>query len=165
MALLRNLPFVVRLPCVTKPTRVTAKSACVSTIHPHNTRQIGRYRAPLARCFQRSSALKCSGSKIKKNLISVTNYNCTFSTLKYEMRAQYFELNVWWWCSTHAFLINACFLHDVIQRFRSWSWFCYMFLNTRLELQWVEHGGGLAMDGGMYSIQIWMYRWLGANLR
>ena len=58
----------------------------VSTIHQHNTRQISQYRAPLAKCFQRSSALKCSGSKIYNNLISVTNYTCAFSTFKYEMR-------------------------------------------------------------------------------
>ena len=58
----------------------------VSTIHQHDTRQISQYRAPLAICFRRSSALKCSGSKIYNNLISVTNYTCAFSTFKYEMR-------------------------------------------------------------------------------
>ena len=57
----------------------------VSTIHQHNTRQISQYRAPLAICFQRSSALKCSGAKIYNNLISVTNYTCALPTFKYEM--------------------------------------------------------------------------------
>ena len=58
----------------------------VSTIHQHNTRQISQYRAPLAICFQRSSALKCSGAKIYNNLISVTNYTCALPIFKYEMR-------------------------------------------------------------------------------
>ena len=58
----------------------------VSTIHQNNIRQISQYRAPLAICFQRSFALKCSGPKIYNNLISVTNHICAFSTFKYEMR-------------------------------------------------------------------------------
>ena len=58
----------------------------VSSIHQHNTQQISQYRAPLAICFQRLSALKCSGAKIYNNLISsVTNYTCALPTFKYEM--------------------------------------------------------------------------------
>ena len=57
-----------------------------STIHQYNTRQISQYRAPLAICFQRSSALKCSGAKIYNDLISVTNYTCALPTFKYGMR-------------------------------------------------------------------------------
>ena len=58
----------------------------VSTIHQHNTPHISQYRAPLAIRFQRLSALKCSGTKIYNNLISVTNYTCALPTFKYEMR-------------------------------------------------------------------------------
>ena len=57
-----------------------------STIHEHHTRQNTHYRAPLARCVQRSSALRCTGVKINNSLFDYISYNCSYSTYKHEAR-------------------------------------------------------------------------------
>ena len=40
-----------------------------------------------------------------------------------------------------------------------------MFINTWFERLWVDHCGGLAMDGGACSIQICIYWWLDTGRR
>ena len=57
-----------------------------STIHEHHTQQNNHYRAPLARCVQRSLVLRCSGAKINNSLLDCTNHTCAYPTFKYEVR-------------------------------------------------------------------------------
>ena len=51
-----------------------------------STRQNNHYRASLARCVQRSCALRYSGVKINNSLFDCTNYNFAYSMFKYEAR-------------------------------------------------------------------------------
>ena len=57
-----------------------------STIHEHQTRKNSHYHSPLVRCVQRSCSLRCSWVKISNSHLDCTNYNCAYSTFKYEAR-------------------------------------------------------------------------------
>ena len=75
----------------------------VSTIHQHNTRQISQYRAPLAICFQRSSALKCSGAKITSLVSQITPVPYRHSNMKWEIL----------WAQCLMVMFNWCLLNSL----------------------------------------------------